>query len=259
MRIRAEQMKAFEQAAVRNFEDRMVAHLKNFAPNHSKILTEDEMRLVIRHGMKQAESHRFTSERSLRIYTELMLILGSSFDVDPQLPWAAELLNDEAVTEEYERIERLQDKAWDYVEKIRPDFGNAEDETGPKSFFDQIRLLRQVPDEELLSASLPDFYTRATAHLKETLPRKCEIVGEPALRQLINRAIEVAAGYKITTARGCAFLLAAMFMLGSGFDKDPQVPWAGKILRDESIIDQRERVDKLFAAAIECLKKLRRR
>src|SRR5687767_9297821 len=100
LRIRSEQITVFAEAALRNFEDRMVAHLENFAPNHSKILSEDEMRVVIRHGIKKAEDHGFTSERSIRIYTELMLMLGSSFDTDPQLPWAAELLSDEEITDE---------------------------------------------------------------------------------------------------------------------------------------------------------------
>src|SRR5262249_49580960 len=79
MKIRKDQIDVFEKAAVRNFEDRMVEHLKNFAPKHIKLLTEDQVRDVIRHGMKKAESHRFTSERSLRIYTELILMLGSGF------------------------------------------------------------------------------------------------------------------------------------------------------------------------------------
>ena len=93
LKIRSEQISVFEIAAVRNFEDRMLAHLKDFAPNHSKILSDDELRVVIRYGMKKAEDHGFTSERSIRIYTELILMLGSSFDTDPQLPWAEELLN----------------------------------------------------------------------------------------------------------------------------------------------------------------------
>jgi hypothetical protein len=256
-RIRPDQVTVFEEAALRNFEDRMVAHLKNFAPNHSKILSEDEMRLVIRHGMKRAESHRFTSERSIRIYTETMLMLGSGFDADPQLPWAAELLNDETMSEEIERIDRLQDRAWEYVKQIRPDFGHAE-ETGPKSFFEQLRRLMQERNEVLQQAAVPEFYNRTISALKQTLPRKCELLGEVSLRRLISSGLELAGSYDITTERGCAFFVAAMFMLGSGFDKDPQVPWAAKVLNDQSITDQNERVDQLFAAAIDSLKRLRR-
>jgi len=257
MKIRAEQMETFEEAALRSFENRMVAHLQNFAPNHSKILTEDEMRVVIRHGMKQAECHQFTSERSLRIYIELMLMLGSSFDTDPQLAWAAELLNDETIKGEVERIDRLQQKAWDYVEQVLPDFGGAEGEASAKSFIEQIRQLRHTRNENLIQSEVPEFYQRVIAQLKQTLPRKCELLSEQGLRRLINRGMGLASSYNITTERGYAFFVAAMFMLGSGFDKDPQLPWAERVLQDLSITDQNERVDLLFAGAIDCLKRMR--
>jgi len=45
-----------------------------------------------------------------------------------------------------------------------------------------------------------------------------------------------------------------MFVLGSGFDADPLLPWASAILKDESITDQNERVNRLHAGAVACLK-----
>jgi plasmid stability protein len=258
LRIREEQVAVFEQAALRNFEDRMVAHLRDFAPTHSRLLTEDEMRVVIRHGMKQAESHGFTSERSIRIYTELMLMLGSSFDIDPQLPWAAELLkDDERMTDEVTRLDRLQERAWAYVDEVLPDFGNAGDESGPKSFIEQIRQLMRERDEILQPTAAAEFYERTIAQLKQTLPRKCELLGEQSLRRLVNQGVELARSYNISSERGCAFFVAGRFMLGSGFYKDPQLPWITRILNDQAISDQKERVDRLLAAAIDCLKQLR--
>ncbi len=255
--IRTDQIAVFEQAALRNFEDRMIAHLRDFAPNHSKLLTEDEMRIVIRHGMKQAQSHGFTSERSIRIYTELMLMLGSSFDTDPQLLWAAEFFNDKKLTDEVTRIDRLQERAWAYVDEVLPDFGNAADESSPRSFIQQIRQLLHERDEVLQPAATAEFYERAIAQFKQGLPRKSELLGEESLRRLINRGIQLARSYQITTERGCAFFVAGMFMLGSGFDKDPHIPWVTRILNDQSISDQKERVDRLLTEAIDCLKRMR--
>src|ERR1041384_3496830 len=160
LNIRPDQIAVFEQAALQNFEDRMLAHLKNFAPNHSKTLREDEVRVVIRHGMKQAESHGFTSERSLRIYTELMLMLGAGFDSDPQLQWVAELLKDETITDEVTRIDRLQERAWAYVDDVLPDFDNTEDESSPNSFIEQIRQLQRERAEVLQPAAIAEFYQR---------------------------------------------------------------------------------------------------
>jgi len=246
-------MTVFEEAAVRNFEDRMLAHLKDFAPNHSKILTEDEMRMVIRHGIKKAESHGFTLERGPRIYTELILMFGSSFDADPQLPWAADVLSDETMTNEIARIDRLQEKAWEYADWVLPDSGSTERESGPKSFIEQFRQLRREGNEVLEREAVSDFYQRAITQLNQALPRKCELLGEQSLRRLIKRGIELARSYNITTERGCAFFVAGMFMLGSGFDQDPQFPWAARILNDQSVTDQNARVDQLFTTAIDYL------
>lgn len=247
LRIRKDQIAVFEQAALRNFEDRMLAHLRDFAPIHSKILAEDEMRIVIRHGMMQAESHRFTSERSIRIYTELMLMLGSSFDTDQQLPWAAELLKDETTTEEVMRIDRLQQRAWDYVDEVLPDFGNGDDDSSLMSFITHISELRQERDAALRPAASAEFYQRMITLFKEALPRKCQLLGEQGLRRLVNGGIELARSYTINTERGCAFFVAGMFMLGSDFDKDPQFPWMTRVLTNQSFSDQKERVDQLFA------------
>lgn len=255
LKINKAQMEVFEKAALRSFEDRMVEHLRYFAPKHFKILTEDQIRDVIRNGMKRAESHRFTSERSLRIYTELMLMLGSGFDSDPQMPWAAEMLNDETVTDEVERIDRLHAKAWEYVEQVVQDYGNVEGEVDPKRFIEQIQQLRQEREEALALSALSSFYERMVTWLKQIFPKKCEYIGEHCVQQLINYSIELAKGHGITTERGTAFFIAIIFVLGAGFDKDPQLPWVSAILNDQAIADQNKRVDQLFFGAINCLKK----
>src|ERR1041384_1822737 len=235
----------------------MLAHLKNFAPNHSKILSEDELRVVIRHGMKQAESHGFTSERSLRIYTELMLMLGAGFDSDPQLQWVAELLKDETITDEVTRIDRLQERAWAYVDDVLPDFDNTEDESSPNSFIEQIRQLQRERAEVLQPAAIAEFYQRTMWQLKQALPRKCELLGEQSLRRLVNSGIQLARSYQITTERGCAFFVTGIFLLGSGFDKDPQLPWIAKILNDTSMSGEKAKVDRLLVEAIDCIKRFR--
>lgn len=258
LRVRAEQVAVFEQAAVRNFEDRMVTHLREFAPSHFEFLTEEEVRHVICHGMKRAERHSFTSRRSLRIYTELMLMLGSGFDADPQLPWAAELLNDERIVDETARIDCLRDKAWEYFDQLLPDFGNLVGDARRKEFMKQIRQLRQEGDAVLLESASPQFHARAIALLNQGLPEKCELLGEKSLRELIERGIHWARSYDITSAGGALLFIAVMFVFGSSFDKDPQLPWAARILKDRSITSRRERQDRFFAAAIEALDRWRR-
>jgi hypothetical protein len=46
-----------------------------------------------------------------------------------------------------------------------------------------------------------------------------------------------------------------MFLLGSGFDKDPQFPWAENVLNDKSIPDESTRVDRLYKEAMTFMEK----
>lgn len=43
----------------------------------------------MRYGLQRAESRNLQTERDAYLYLALMFMLGSLFDEDPQLPWAA--------------------------------------------------------------------------------------------------------------------------------------------------------------------------
>src|SRR5260370_29920990 len=94
MVIRNEQIEALEAGTVQDFENRTSLHLREWFPHHCQLLGEDQMRRVIRHGWKKANSYDLTAECCVRSYIELMCLLGGGFDVDTLLPWAAEILND---------------------------------------------------------------------------------------------------------------------------------------------------------------------
>ena len=84
--IRPEQMAAFEQAALKRFEDEMLAHIKTYFPNHWRIIGEAQLRKVIQYSVSQAEQYGLTTQREVCLYLNLMLLLGSDFDTDIQLP-----------------------------------------------------------------------------------------------------------------------------------------------------------------------------
>jgi hypothetical protein len=254
LKIRNEQLEVLEQAAVRSFEDRMVEHLKRFAPGHFKILKEEDIRGCVRLGVERAQTYGLISERSVRIYVQTMFMLGSSFDTDPQYPWAAEMLGDEEQGAA-ERSDRLHDKSWDYAAHVAEDYKDLDVNADHSRLIQELRGLRQGRDEELSLSSLPDFHARTIAWLKKLLPAKCAYVGELPLRRLVQRGVESARGHGLTTERGVLLFVALMFVAGGGFDTDPQLPWASAVLNDETTIDQNERVNRLYAAALDCLRR----
>ncbi|MDY6992813.1 MAG: hypothetical protein SVR94_09455 [Pseudomonadota bacterium] len=74
-------------------------------------LGDQYLREYIRYGIKKAKKYHIESEKNVCHYIDLTFVLGKDFDVDPQLPWANEMLTDEH-TEETIKINRLHQRVW---------------------------------------------------------------------------------------------------------------------------------------------------
>jgi len=112
--IRPDQMRVFSREALKSFEDRMVAHLAEFFPAQCKERGEEKTRETIRQGILNARKYGIVSELDVCIYIDIMLEYGDDFDVDPELPWAGQVLNDPALWDPTYRVNRLFDAAMDY-------------------------------------------------------------------------------------------------------------------------------------------------
>jgi hypothetical protein len=95
LKIREEQMKAFVQAVLLGYEDRMVIHLRSSFPEQTKTLPEHALREMIRTGMNKAEVYEVKDETDVERFLECMVRYGEDFDRDPQTSWAGEILRDE--------------------------------------------------------------------------------------------------------------------------------------------------------------------
>jgi hypothetical protein len=247
LKIRNEQMEVFEQAAARNFEDRMIKHLEQSFPRHCDVLGETKIRDIIRYGWDRAKSYGLTSERGVRLYISLMFMLGSGFDADPQLPWAAEILNDRAIQDQTERTDRLYNKAMDYLNRVAG--------LGNQHIDEALRKIHQQGIAALSQSAAREFVNYMVMQLNQIFPQKYEYLGEDRARHLILLGIKSAKGYGITTEHGFAIYIVLMFMLGSGVDADPQFAWIAAILKDEAITDETQRVYQLYEQAMAYLEK----
>lgn len=100
-------MQVFSEAALKNFEDRVVAHLGKCFPNQCKALSGTELRETIQYGIKRAAKHGIIAERDVCKYIDFMMVLGQDFDKDPELPWAQSVLNNQALRHSAAKMERL--------------------------------------------------------------------------------------------------------------------------------------------------------
>ena len=121
--IREEQMKVFEDAALRRFEDEMVVHSKEFTPRLCKVLGDKQLRVALRQAMERSGTYGFTNRGPIRLYIELMFLCGSDFDTDPQYPAVGVILN--APGDQMLRAEQIYAGVLDYQEKVSgPDAAN---------------------------------------------------------------------------------------------------------------------------------------
>lgn len=236
--IRKEQMKIFELDARSKFENKMVQHVKNFTPKHSEILGEDSVREVIRLGMQRAKKYDLTNQGPVSFYIELMLMLGSDFDTDIQYPWAGNILGDPSVIDQMQRADDLYVKAMDYVENV----------VGANSEFNNEAILKvsQLSLESLIMSGgiLEDDIVML---MNMVHPKKCDYLGESALRALVSRGIELAGNFDIRTSHGGKLLTGLMFCFGHGCCTDPQFGWIVKTLNRPYFGNSEKRVERLYS------------
>jgi hypothetical protein len=235
MRIRSEQMEVLASDVQRRFEEDMLVHLRGFAPRHCQVIGDNAVREVIRLGMQRAGRYRYTKRGPVRYFIELMFNLGSSFDTDPQFPWAAEALNDTSVTDEIDRAEILFDVAAEFFRIT----------AGEKNAY-AIEALRRVQTQ--LAEPLPrgaDQEDALISRLHRTYPEKFEYVGEAVYRSLIPRGLQMSEVYSCGCPEGRAVFVGAMFAMGHEFAADPLLPWIRATLTDTRIAAPEQRVRRL--------------
>jgi hypothetical protein len=88
------------------------------------------------------------------------------------------------------------------------------------------------------------------AHIGAFAPRHSEVLGEEGIRRVIRLGMERSAAHGLTLRGPVRFYIESMFMFGSHFDRDPQLPWASEALADGAMSDEIARADLLYARAM---------
>jgi hypothetical protein len=237
--LRKSQVEAFEQSAQREFEDELVDHLRSFAPELWRILKDDGVRRAVQLGLRRAGRYGLKDRAPLKFYVELTFAFGSFFDADVQLPWAGQILSDSTIANQHRRVDRLYGKMADYLERV----------AGPANEY-AIRALTRFNQSSMeTQTSFSGDFRDILSRLSVIYPEKYEYVGESALRTLISRAIETAASYRVSTARGAPIFVALMFAFGAGVAADPVYPWVSATIENAHASDPNDRLQRLAAKA----------
>ena len=92
LKIRAEQMAVLEAYMTRQFENKMIVHLRKNFPNETQESSENELRSFTQVGIRQAKGYGVELEKDIQGYLEMMMIYGIDFDANPKTAWAGEIL-----------------------------------------------------------------------------------------------------------------------------------------------------------------------
>lgn len=238
MDIQPQQLVRLNVVAQRSFSRELVLHVKEFFPGHAS-LGDPQLLRVVDHALARAERHGFTSERNACLYLDLTLMLGAEFDTDPQIPWAAQILADPGFTHPTLRIDHLTNTALAHLERT----AGVDDERLERVY---LRLRREMTDTIAMvdrsGALWPQLALRV---LRRIWPERVDELGEEPLAQLIRRSYEAAHHSGLAARHDLAIYLVCAFLFGSGFDRDPQYPWAAAALSAASG-DGARRAERLY-------------
>jgi len=234
--LRKEQVDQLQQAAKRRCADAILISLAGFPPPLFKTLEEDQRRAFIRFALDRAEVHGFISRDPARLYLELMLLLGSQFDTDPQYPWAGRILAGPDQDAPMERVERLYQRAMDYRERV----------SGPENVH-TLKALEHIRHclHQPLRVSLDTFVPDMVAEFGRLYPQKATELDKESLEEVLRKGLEAAEQLGILTTRGAVLLSLMMLTLGHGCTTDPLYPWIAGALEKTAETDSEARVEGL--------------
>jgi hypothetical protein len=102
--IRREQMQTLEAA---QFTAWVTQHVQRFFPESCAKLGPAATAQAVADGLARAREYGFSEPADACRFVDMVFALGPEFDRDPALPWAAELLAADDVTDPTERMDLL--------------------------------------------------------------------------------------------------------------------------------------------------------
>jgi hypothetical protein len=212
--IRDDQLEIF--GGILGFDFAMLRHCKRHFPLPYEMLGEDQIRKIVQYGSERAERYGFVGRQEKCIYISAMMLIGSDFDQDFQLPWVPKLLKENLNREPIERVEFMYDEILVYLDLV----------AGVKNKF-MIRAMekiQKIKTQDLIQPSNVSFESAIYKMLAEIYPEKNQYQGQSVMNELVRTGINKSKKYDLTSFRNVVVFTTMMFMLGSRFDDDLQFP-----------------------------------
>jgi uncharacterized protein (UPF0335 family) len=96
--IRKEQFEVFQKASSKQFQQRMISHLRKVFVERTAGISDDNLRALIEAGIERARQYKVVLEDDVQRFLESMIVYGQDFDSNPRLKWARSALRAHNIT-----------------------------------------------------------------------------------------------------------------------------------------------------------------
>jgi hypothetical protein len=112
-------------------------------------------------------------------------------------------------------------------------------------------IIREEQMQAFRRSAVYQFDCEMVEHLQTYAPDLSQVLGEEGVRRVIQLGRERGSKYGFTNRGPVRLYIELMFSLGSDFDSDPQLPWAGELLQQGGRgRDQMTDAQELYSAAV---------
>jgi hypothetical protein len=236
MRMRTEQFEVLQDYAEAVFVAEMAAHLRSFAPRICEIVGAQGVNKIAESGIKRARSYGLENRGPIGFFLQLTCSLGTGFDTDPQLQWAAETLTDDSIQTDMLRIELLHKQMVVYFDLI----------AGPNNQY-ATQAIKKAVNFDPMQAPAGGWSQQAIMDLLAYIhPQKFNFIGEAVAAVIIRKAVTEVEIHQLPVEKGAVAVLAGIqFALGHRICEDPFYPWIAATLENTRIIDREQKLNRL--------------
>ena len=208
-----QQFNQLKPYAYENYINELVTHCDQHYPYFKAMLGEEKLTQIIYQGVEKAKLTGFTQRGAVQLYIDLLIILGWSFETDPQYYWLQETLQTVGYQPQINTATTLYQQVNTYLDTVSG-------KNGEYLF---------VANEKIAQLSLETINVRQNHFMQDMLDllqvchvQKYQLTDQDQLVLLIQNGIKKSKiDYQLQQPESIALMVVLMFLIGHKFDHDP--------------------------------------
>lgn len=222
--IRNAQLEVFEREAMASYRRELLEHYRTFAPALFRAAKEDAFRAFIDYGTRKAAAIGLTLRGPMRLFVDMMCILGHEFDRDVQ----------------YRRLWPEGDPAaipMPFAQRLHANLG----EYLEQCVGENNAILRRALSGVVAMPPAPEgaFAEWTRGQLEQVYPEKLAYMGEEGWRGVLAQSAATALQLALVSPRGHLVVVILTVGFGVDFISNPLYPWIRARLWNEAHEDVR--------------------